>query len=117
MKKHTSAPWGIGGKHPYIIARVISSDHKDIVITGGIPSGGGPFEAALSREEQHDNALLIAAAPELLALCQAYERWDAKIIRSDEAWDTNDGLPCMTNEVYNRWIELQEQRNEVLAKL
>lgn len=43
-------------------------------------------ERRRSKEEAEANARLISASPDLLAVVRAYERWEADLIESDEAW-------------------------------
>lgn len=67
-------------------------------------------------EEQLANARLIAAAPELLRLAKAYEEWEGRVLMEDQAWQTEDGLPHLTQELWDELGQLQAQRNEAIAK-
>ena len=45
-------------------------------------------------------------------LLRKYEAWEADLILCDESWE--DGLPKMTQEQYDSFLELQAERNELL---
>lgn len=45
----------------------------------------------------------------LLAACKAYEQWEADLLRCDAAWQ--DSLPRFTQELYDKWMQIQPQRN------
>ena len=45
----------------------------------------------------------------LLAACKAYEQWEADLLRCDAAWQ--DSLPRVTQELYDKWMQIQPQRN------
>lgn len=70
IEKHTPGPWAV---KPY------SSDTGDFTVT----SPSLPFIANTigGTDQEHGNALLIAAAPDLLAACKAAELYDAAINR------------------------------------
>jgi len=78
---HTPGPWGV--KHQYNV----------FGITGGaemcIAACGGGCDTMRDPEEQHQemvaNALLIAAAPELLAACEALVDWQDTPVSSAAA--------------------------------
>ena len=48
----------------------------------------------------------------------AFTQWEADMIETGEVWATEDGLPKLTQELYDRWVEgpnsLQNLRNEAL---
>ena len=53
---------------------------------------------------------------ELLAVAKAYEQWEADLIMSDEAWNGNSAmLPTITQELWDRLIEIQTMRNRAVA--
>ena len=52
---------------------------------------------------------------ELAEVLKDYERWEASLILSNEAWQNS--LPTFTQELYDRWMVLQNRRNEALARL
>ena len=56
---------------------------------------------------------LAEAASDLQAVAQGYEAWEAELIRSG---DWRDGLPKLTQPLYDRLMELQVKRNAALAK-
>ena len=58
-----------------------------------------------------------AALQDLLALAKAYEAWDAELIMSDEAWEGGmREFPTMTEELWDRLLEIQAMRTEAVAK-
>jgi hypothetical protein len=64
------------------------------------------------------NARLIAAAPDLVDLVEAYEAWEGDLILSDEAWDGGMApLPRLTQELWDRLLEIQAMRNAVSKKI
>ena len=56
----------------------------------------------------------IKRAQELEKVLCRYEQWEADLLMDDQAWGS--GLPCFTQGLYDKWMELQEQRNKVLRK-
>ena len=42
------------------------------------------------------------------------EQWEADWIMCDEVWE--DGLPVINKDLLDRWIVLQEERNELLNR-
>jgi len=54
-----------------------------------------------------------AAAPDLLALAERIEAWEARLVLEGE-W--GDGLPRFTQSLYDEWMELQALRNAAIAK-
>lgn len=52
--------------------------------------------------------------PDPLEVLRMYEQWEADLIMCDKSWDTYDGLPKLTQELYDRLMEIQAQRNLVL---
>lgn len=64
-------------------------------------------------------AILRAEKAELLAVLKAYERWEADIIESNEAWGPPDEMrefPHFTENLWDRMLELQEMRNTAISK-
>lgn len=61
-----------------------------------------------------DNARLVAAAPDLLAVALAYERWEADIIMDDRCW--RGERPALTQGQFDRLLEIQAMRNAAKAK-
>lgn len=59
-----------------------------------------------------DNPLVKRIAT-LEAVLKFYEQWEADLILCSEAWA--NGLPRMTQELYDRWMEIQTKRNAALA--
>ena len=62
------------------------------------------------------NARLIATAPELLAVAQRYEAWEANLVLHGRWEATGDGLPTLTEDLYDEMMELQALRNAAIAK-
>ena len=60
------------------------------------------------------DARLIAASPDLLAVAKAYEAWEAEVV-FDANWA--DGLPKLTQPLFDRLLEIQAMRNAALAKV
>ena len=60
------------------------------------------------------NAQLISVAPEMYAVLKLYEEWESELLMNDSAWV--NGLPKFTQSLYDKWMEIQRKRNEVLAK-
>jgi len=61
------------------------------------------------------NANLIAAAPEMYEILKLYEEWEAELLMDNSAWV--NGLPRFTQSLYDKWMEIQGRRNEVLVKV
>lgn len=49
-------------------------------------------------------------------LLKKLEQFEADLIERDEVWNTEDGLPKVTKEFYDRWIDLQTERNNLLGR-
>ena len=62
-------------------------------------------------------AELRAAAADAAALLKRIDHWEGSVILADEVWATSDGMPKLTRELYDQWIELQDERNRVRAAL
>jgi len=62
------------------------------------------------------NGLLIAAAPDLLAVAKAYEQWEADLILDGSAWGGMREFPQLTEKLWDRLMELQVMRNAAVAK-
>lgn len=63
------------------------------------------------------DARLIAAAPELLEFARAHEAWEASLIR-DGRWELPgaEGLPALTDQLYDAMMTLQAKRNAAIRK-
>ena len=44
------------------------------------------------------------------------EDFEAELIEDNEVWDTEDGLPKITQKFYDKWIDLQNLRNKILNR-
>jgi len=69
--------------------------------------------------EDTANARLIAQSPALLSLLIDYESWEGDLIMSNEAWgkDGMNPLPTFTQELFDRFLELQRRRNEIIKAI
>lgn len=47
----------------------------------------------------------------------AHEKWEAAIITNNHIWNTSDGLPHITQEIWDDVIPLQNMRNDVVRLL
>lgn len=50
----------------------------------------------------------------LVSTLVAYEHWEADLFRDSSCWQ--DSLPRMSQSLYDRWMELQAERNRVLGR-
>ena len=50
----------------------------------------------------------------LIELLIKIELWEAKLVETDECWQ--DNFPRLNQELYDEWIELQKERNELLEE-
>jgi hypothetical protein len=53
---------------------------------------------------------------DLLEVCLAYETWEALLILESECWDTPDGLPRFSEELWESWLVLQTKRGKVISE-
>lgn len=56
-----------------------------------------------------------AVETKLLAFAQAHEAWEADLIRNGRWEATGDGLPTLTEDIYDSMMALQALRNEAVA--
>lgn len=90
----------------------------------GIPYGGANLcdadERFIGYFEREGDAREIARAlnthARLVELARAYEKWEADLIMSNEAWQTIGGLPKLTPPLWSRLLEIQTMRNSTLAE-
>lgn len=52
----------------------------------------------------------------LEAVAVAYERWEADLISDNDCWRDPSGLPSITEELWDRCVEIQSMRNEALGR-
>ena len=71
----------------------------------------GQALALTKMEAERDEARRDAEA--LAEALRNYEAWEAALILDAECW--TDGLPSMTQAIYDHFIEVQTKRNAVLA--
>ena len=79
-------------------------------------NGTDPYEAnaRFIVEAVNNYASLKARIQELVAVLKAYEQWEADIILENECWSGQNLR--LTDEIYDRMIELQTMRNAALQK-
>lgn len=53
-------------------------------------------------------------ADEARELLKEYEKWEAKMLLTDEVWKSEDGLPHLTQELFDEWLTLQLKRYRIL---
>jgi len=68
-------------------------------------------EHAVALQEERDAARAQVAA--LQDALREVDAWEADLLTTDAAWDGD--LPRMTQDLYDRWIALQQKRCEALA--
>ena len=106
--KFTRGPWV---KTKY--GNLVGSDGTKI----SIYDAGIGLAMADPSEEDRANASLVIASPGLYEALKAYEAWEADLILSNEAWAGGfAALPTITQELWDRFIEIQTMRNTALAK-
>ena len=54
----------------------------------------------------------MASQPTAADVLLAYEQWEADLVLCGDAW--TNGLPRMTQPLYDRWMGIQAMRNAVL---
>ncbi|AZO96164.1 hypothetical protein [Halocella sp. SP3-1] len=110
--KHTPGPWGIeesytdGGNYFCTIVAKKNNCTKEL---------GQLADYEVSKQETKANAQLIAAVPELLEFAKAMGEWETELLQTDECWEYE--FPMMNKELYDKWAELQEMRNEAIKKV
>ena len=93
--KHTRGPWILNGKSPSGSAVICRGPEVGWNIALALPT------AIPGNDTMESNAILIAAAPDLLAL--------AKLVLESQTWDGND-----PNE--ERWVEFYSNARKAVAK-
>ena len=53
---------------------------------------------------------------ELLERLKEIEEWEAELIKTDECWQGNKGLPKFNQKLYDDWIKLQSKINKITQK-
>lgn len=53
-------------------------------------------------------------AKNLIDLVKAYERWEANLVNCSQAWDADDGLPHLTQELQDELTDLGWRRSILL---
>jgi len=54
-------------------------------------------------------------AANLVSVIRMYEAWEASLVLDGSAWDTKDGRPHLTEPLYEHWMRIQKERNQVLS--
>jgi hypothetical protein len=67
----------------------------------------------IMRAWEKENGELQAENAMLREVLERYEKWEADLLLDGWAWE--DGLPRFTQELYDKWIEIQEKRNQALS--
>ena len=102
MSAHTPGPWVVDDVMP--VRRGIAKRYADVMVVaeqGGMP--GIMVSCGTVEPRDHANARLIAAAPDLLAACDAAIAYDAAIQRhaiKGKSWVDGDDLDAL----YLDWI-------------
>jgi hypothetical protein len=65
-------------------------------------------------DNQNANCNLFTAAPDMLAVLDAYEGWEADLLMDDEAWRDAE-TPRLTQKLWDRLLEIQAMRNAAVA--
>jgi hypothetical protein len=105
LKAHTPGPWVFEGTR--LMAPNAKTEWEDAVCVVDVHGAMSGNTAADSR--------LIAAAPDLLEVAKAYERWEADLILDADAWRGRD-LPTISQAIWDRLIEIQALRNAAIAR-
>ena len=53
---------------------------------------------------------------ELLEVLKDVQKWEAKLIKNDECWQGNKGLPKFNQKLYDDWIKLQSKINKKITQ-
>lgn len=84
-------------------------------LEGKMPIGvqPGAIDALLARTKRFDAAVVIA-----IDALEKSEKWEARFIGTDAVWNTDDGLPAFTQELYDAYItDVQGSRNKAMRAL
>ena len=55
-----------------------------------------------------------SAVEEQKVVLKKYEEWEAKLIMEDNCWE--NGLPELTQELFEEFLEIQELRNQAIRE-
>jgi len=102
--KPTRGPWKIEGTPGYAAPEITGDGRRIAKVL---------YDYGSEDPEVDANARLIAAAPDLYAVCCAYEAWEADVIM-DADW--RDSTPRLTQAQCDRLIEIQAMRNAAIAR-
>ena len=59
-------------------------------------------------------SLIQQAVEEQKAVLKRYEEWEAKLIMEDNCW--KNGLPELTQELFEEFLDIQESRNQAIRE-
>lgn len=59
---------------------------------------------------------MVVENEKLKDLLVKYEQWEADIISNDEMWWPNKAKDSLPDEIYEKMLELQRERNELLKR-
>ena len=101
--KHSPGPWEV----ECVMCDEVNGEAYEVHADGGAISIAAPPSEA--------DAYLIAAAPDLLAVAKAYERWEEDLILCDKAWGGGMApMPTLTH--HDRLMEVLAMRNAAIRK-
>ena len=114
MTNHSPTPWTLSTKE-----RDIWFDESERYRRVTLDANGD--EVTYESCEGRDRAFAVHAAnchEDLLEVCRAYEKWEADLVNSGEAWGPGGAaqLPRITQELWDRLLEIQSMRNAAIAK-
>lgn len=100
MSEHTPTPWDFD-EGDFTLYKLETTDP---IADWAFPPSRGDIEFIVRAVNGHDT---------LLEAAKAYAKWEAELIDTPEAW-THE-LPRFTQALYDKWMELQRQRNAAIA--
>ena len=114
-EKFTKGPWKANFEDytkPYVAIL-----NEDNLVIAQIPDGEviRGDKTILGLENIEANANLIAAAPDMYETLMAYEKAEADIVLNAN-WNTETGVPQITQEQFDRLIECQTLKARALRK-
>jgi hypothetical protein len=114
----TPAPWEMEDSGEDFWPTVVKDGQEIAVLANGSMSKGDQYIPGSMDWPVEANARLIAAAPDLLEVLRAYERWEANLIESSEAWAGSgmDGYPHLTSHLWDELLVIQAKRNDAIQK-
>jgi len=92
----------------------------DFVDAWGFKLSGKNIDEDMLLEEKNKNmtkdlkGIINSAVKEQKAVLKKYEEWEAKLIMEDNCWE--NGLPELTQELFEEFLEIQELRNQAIRE-